>query len=206
MNKYVKLCDSIADYLGSHSAEDMLETYFSYPGRKDYLEIVCASMCATVLKNDVSERMMQVCSMLIKALKTPEALTVESSGYNKQQLIDMLIVDKLNYRTTSVEYINGVLQYCVKPINNVLGKEFYIDRHTLFDDSMALFTKILKSNTDEKTISMLKDRVKILKRLTKELPNVDKGIALCKVQRKYERIRLTITEDNTNQCNIINIM
>ena len=189
-----KLAEEIMIFLNDNTVQDMLRVFFDYPSRKDLLYYVCSKMQKSMLEAGNADNITgSVYNILLKSLQSYDSIVL-FDGMTNEELLNMLRNKGLDYRTTSVEYVDGVLKYCIKPLFNVFDDEFIIDRHTKFK-SYIKFLESLSNNDNESVKQLSKDKLKIVKKLANVVPNLEKGFCKCVIKPHGSRLKVNVTTE-----------
>jgi hypothetical protein len=151
---------------------------FNYPEDKSLLNVSVIKINSCLLLGDytLEEKyaIVQLLKVLQEQLKHPEMLMSSSS---KEYLRSLLITTQLKEPlTTSVEYVNGELKYCVKQNLNeyLFSPEFYVDKLNDFKTPVIILKNLVTGNNSEFDNNT---RIKILKKCKEVLNESEFDIA-----------------------------
>lgn len=185
-----KFCQALTE----DSLKNVVEKFFHYPEKKEFITIIHSKLESMVLHGEANEAMVGVYKLLGSLIENP-SLIYDDNYSNSNELLELMRTVQLNYPTTSVEYVNGNLMYCVRqqPNNFMFDKDFVFDCMTSFTKTIETLKAIVNNNPNAEYSSILRARMALLRKLnglvdTMKTPTgfvrVDKVSSKPKIQQK----------------------
>lgn len=203
MDKYTKLCEEFIDAISKQSPDVVFKHFFNYPEREDFLNLVKLNLGVLCIRNEASKVIIDAYNVICSVLENPDKFikSTQEASKVRQKLLDMFMIKQLDYPTNSVEYVDGKLLYSSRQIIHefVFKNEFYLDRYSNMSVAISLVNSYIKRNNEGADVNaFLKDRLKILKRLSSIFKDTEDTFALVKIDRKNPRLKVSKTYDEND--------
>lgn len=187
--------------LAVDSLENVVKEFFQYPEKKEFIIIIHSKLESMVLHNEASEPMVDMYKLLSSILENP-SLIYDDNYADSAELLELMKTEQLEHSTTSVEYVNGNLMYCVKqqPNNFMFDKSFVFDSMTNFTKTIETLRAVINSNPNAEYGNLLKARITLLKKLNGLVDTMKTPMASVKVEKLSTRPKIQL--DVVDNCTV----
>lgn len=200
MEAYVKVCRDILAQISTVGAKNILQKYFRYPDEKNLLFVFCVKLRALILTGQCENypEVVDALELLYKYKNNPDLIRTAEDN-TTDSLLQLCRTEQLqDYRTVSVEYVNGKLMYCAnQTVDDIMFRnEFIFDKHTVCTVPIQILKMFGDEQQSEDAKASFYDRVKVLKKIASVASSMETPLGYVTINRQGERLKTSIQREN----------